>query len=266
MKATTSVISTTETLFGGLLAVALIFFIARRLALSTYWSGILGAVLPFLAYLAFSSGQWPGIDVLAIHLVVFTATAAMLGIFSSLRQSKSRMHWAPKLIIAFFILLVLINAALLSIATHGLPDSVSAWLLPQQGGQKLHTGFSGVVPHDRNKLYEAYQQRNEAQKELGWQIAAHGFDSLQAGRSMDIGVSVSDAEGRPLLAQRVTLEFWRLANRKDDIAMQLRPAAVAGEYRSGVTLPAPGRWIAVLRIERDAAVHETRHSLQVAAP
>ena len=127
-------ISTTETLFGGLLAVALIFFIARRLALSTYWSGILGAVLTFLAYLAYSAGQWPGIDVLAIHLVVFTATAAMLGIFSSLRQAKSKMHWAPKLIIAFFMLLVLINAALLSIATHGLPDSLSAWLVAQPGG------------------------------------------------------------------------------------------------------------------------------------
>lgn len=259
-------ISTTETLFGGLLAVALIFFIGRRLALSHYWSGILGAVLPFLAYLAYSAGQWPGVDVLAIHLVVFTATAAMLGIFSSLRQAKSKMHWAPKLIIGFFMLLVLINAALLSIATHGLPDSLTAWLLPQPGGQKLHTGFAGVVPHDRNKLYEAYQQRNEAQKALGWQIAAHGFDRLQAGRGTDVGVSVRDAAGRPLAAERVTLELWRLANRKDDIALQLQPATAAGEYRAGITLPAPGRWIALLRIERDTAVHETRYSLQVATP
>jgi nitrogen fixation protein FixH len=260
------VISTTETLFGGLLAVALIFFIARRLALSTYWSGILGAVLTFLAYLAYSAGQWPGIDVLAIHLVVFTATAAMLGIFSSLRQAKSKMHWAPKLIIAFFMLLVLINAALLSIATHGLPDNLSAWLLPQKNGQKLHTGFSGAVPHDRNKLYEAYQQRNEAQKALGWQVAAHGLDSLQAGRDMDIGVSLRDAAGRPLAAQRVTLDLWRLANRKDDIALPLQPATAAGEYAADITLPAAGRWIALLRIERDADVHETRYSLQVAAP
>ena len=33
-----------------------------------------------------------------------------------------------------------------------------------------------------------------------------------------------------------------------------------------ITLPAPGRWIALLRIERDTAVHETRYSLQVATP
>ncbi len=257
--------TTTETLFGGLLAVALLFFLARRLGLSHYWSGVLGGALPFLAYLAYSAGAWPGVDVLAIHLVVFTATAAMLAVFSGRRQAKARMHWAPRLILGFFALLVLINAALLSIATHGLPDVLAAWLLPQHGARKLHTGFSGVVPHDRNKLYEEHQQRIEAQRELGWQITAHGLDSLQAGRGASVGVGVRDAQGRPLAAERVTLELWRLANRKDDIALHMQPA-LAGEYRTDVRLPAPGRWIAVLRITQGAAVHETRHSLQVDAP
>lgn len=252
----------TETLFGGLLAVALIFFIARVLSLPVFWSGILSAALPFVAYLAYSAGAWPGGDVLAIHLVVFTATAAVLGIFNNLRQAKSKMHWAPKLIIGFFILLVIINALLMSIATHGLPDSVAAWLFPSSSGGKVHTGFPGVVPHDRNKLYESHQQRMEAQRELGWQIELRGLDQLQADNHASLVASLQDAQGRPLAAEQVTLEFWRVANRRDDIALALQPSA-AGEYRVQIALPAPGRWVAVLSVAAGGNIHQTQYPLQI---
>lgn len=255
--------SMTETLFGGLLAVALIFLMARSLRLPNFWSGILAAALPFVAYLVYSAGAWPGGDVLAIHLVVFTATAAMLVIFNNMRQAKSRMHWAPKLIIGFFVLLVVINAALMSIATHGLPDSVAAWVLPPSDGRKVHTGFSGVVPHDRNKLYEEHQQRVEAQRELGWQIELQGLEQLQATRSATVIASLRNAQGQPLAAQQVALEFWRLANRKDDIVLQLVPSA-AGEYRTEIALPASGRWIAVLNVNAGGNIHQTQYPLQVA--
>ena len=253
----------TETLFGGLLSVVLIFFAARALSLSSYWSAILGAALPFLGYLAYSAGKWPSGDVLAIHLVVYTATAAVLAIFNNLRQAKSRMHWAPKLIIAFFVLLALINAVLISIATHGLPDSVAAWMLPETGGSKLHTGFSGVVPHDRNKLYEEHQQRVEAQRELGWQVELSGLDRLQAGHSAPLKATLRDAQGRPLIAQYVTLELWRLANRKDDFALTLEPAA-SGEYAASIQLPASGRWIAVLGVTAADSTYQTQYPLEVA--
>lgn len=253
----------TETLFGGLLAVVLIFFAARALSLSSYWSAILGAALPFLGYLGMSAGNWPSGDVLAIHLVVYTATAAVLAIFNNLRQAKSRMHWAPKLIIAFFVLLALINAVLISIATHGLPDSVAAWLLPDADGRKLHTGFAGVVPHDRNKLYEEHQRRVEAQRELGWQIELSGLDRLQAGRSAPLKASLRDAQGRPLAAEHVTLELWRLANRKDDFALLLESSA-NGEYAASLVLPAAGRWIAVLGVTAAGSTHQTQYPLEVA--
>lgn len=255
----------TETLFGGLIAVVLMFMIGRRIGLSSYWSGILGGVVPFLAYLALSMDQWPGADVLAIHLVLFMVTAALLGVFSNMQKNRVKMHWAPKLIIGFFVLLALINAALLSIATHGLPEGIARWILPNHGPQRVHTGFSGAIPHDRNKLYEAHQLRMETQKNLGWQVNVAGLEQLQAGVAAQIGVTVLDAQQRPLAADRVRIEFWRVANRKDDIVLELTPGA-AGEYQTAVTLPAIGRWIAVLNIGRESDLHQTQFPLQVDAP
>lgn len=254
----------TETLFGGLLLVALIFFAGRRLGLSTYWSGILGGALPFLAYLGYSGGERQGGDVLAIHLVVFMATAGVLAVFSSIRQKQEKMHWAPKAIIAFFVLLVIFNAVLLSIATHGLPDGIAGWFLPNRDKQTVHTAFPGIVPHDRNKLYEMHQQRVAEQRDLGWQVEVHGLDRLKSGTASALKLTVRDAHGQPLVADRATLGFWRMANSQDDRKLELIPGA-AGEYRAEIMLPDPGRWIAEIRIERGRDSYQTQRPLLVGA-
>src|SRR5665647_3839129 len=117
--------SMTETLFGGLLLAVALFLGSRRLVLSNFWAGILSGALPFIAYLAYSARQWPGGDVLTIHFVVYLATAGVLMSFGGIQRKKQKMHWAPRLIIAFFVGLVIFNAALLSISMHGLPDSLA---------------------------------------------------------------------------------------------------------------------------------------------
>lgn len=253
----------TESLFGGLLAVVLIYFAGRRFGLSTYWSGMLGGGLPFLVYLGLMADGWPGGDVLAIHLVVFMATAAVLAVFDHARQKKEKMHWAPKLIIGFFVLLALINAALLSIATHGLPDIVTQRMLPHQGdGTRVHTVFPGVVPHDRNKMYTPHQARIEAQRRLGWQVEALGLDQLRSGQPASVGLRISDAQGRPVAVDRVLLGFWRLANSKDDMLLPLASVA-PGEYRGEVTLHHAGRWLVEIGIARGEDLYQTQRSLQV---
>lgn len=255
----------TETLFGGLLAVALLFFINRRFGLSNYWSVILAGGLPFLAYLGYSARETPAGDVLAIHLVVFMATAAVLGVFSSIRKKKEKMHWAPKLIIAFFVLLVIFNAVLLSIATHGLPDVLASWLLPNQDRQSVHTGFPGVIPHDRNKLYEEHQQRVQEQRNLGWKIEVQGLDQLVSDAPTNIKLILHDAQDQPVAADRVTLGFWRMANSKDDRQIVLQPAN-AGEYQADIVLPDAGRWIVEIHIERGKDTFHTKRSLLVNEP
>ena len=136
--------SFTETLFGGLMAVVALYFLARRAGLSNYWSAMLSGVLPFLAYLGLCLTQGYEADVLAIHLVVFMATAAVLGVFSSTRKLGVKMHWGPKLILGFFVVLILLMAIFLTVSLHGLPGWVAKLIMPDSGHHQIHTEFSGV--------------------------------------------------------------------------------------------------------------------------
>ncbi len=239
----------TETLFGGLIAVVALFFVARRLGLSYYWSSILAGALPFLGYLGFAMQQGFGGDVLAIHFVVFMATAAVLGVFGNMQRKKEPMHWAPKLIIAFFVLLTLLMAGFLSIATNGLPDSIARLMLPNAGNQRTHTVFPGAVPHDRNQLYEPHLQRLEQQRNLGWSINAQGLDGIGENKPAAISISVKDKQGLPVEHAKVTLDLWRMANSKDDLKLELAERA-PGEYAAQISLADAGNWIAEIYIER----------------
>ncbi len=136
--------SFTETLFGGLLAVIVLYFVARRCGLSNYWSALLSGALPFLAYLGFCLTHGYEADVLAIHLVIFMATAGVLGVFSSTRKLGVKLHWAPKIILAFFVVLIFLMALFLTISLHGLPSWVSKLIMPDSGHHEIHTEFSGV--------------------------------------------------------------------------------------------------------------------------
>ena len=142
--------SFTETLFGGLLSVVALYFLARRSGLSNYWSSVLSGSIPFLTYLGFSLSREVQGDVLAIHLVVFMATAAVLGVFANMQLAGKKMHWGPKLVIGFFVVLVGLMAIFLSISLHGLPVWVSEMIMPDTNHHKIHTEFSGVFQNSHS--------------------------------------------------------------------------------------------------------------------
>lgn len=255
-------ISMTETLFGGLLLAALLFFASRRLGLSNFWAGILSGALPFLAYLAYSSQHWVGGDALAIHFAIYLANAGLLMVFGGMQQKKQKMHWVPRLIIGFFVCLVILNAALLSIASRGLPDALTGLFLPNPSQQTVHTAFPGLIPHDRNKLYEPHLQRVEQQRNLGWQVSITGLDQLHSDKPQSISVTVLDSKGQPIQAAEVTLGLWRMADSRDDRKLALKEAD-PGIYRAEITLPDAGRWLSELYIERGQDQYLKQQSLFV---
>ncbi len=243
-------VSMTETLFGGLILAVVLFFVSRRFGLSNFWAGILSALAPFLMYLAYSSQHWAGGDVLAIHFAVYIANAGVLAVFGSLQQKKHSLHWAPRLIIAFFIFLVILNAVLLSIASRGLPGSITSFILPNPDKQKVHTAFPGTVPHDKNKSYQAHLARIEQQRELGWQATLQGVENLQSGQSAVISLLLQDKQGLPVQAAEVKLGLWRVANSRDDQSLKLSETE-PGLYQAELTLPDAGKWLAEIIIEQD---------------
>lgn len=255
--------SFTETLFGGLIAVVALFFFARRLGLSYYWSSILAGALPFLGYLGFALHEGAAGDVLTMHLVVFMATAAVLGVFGNMQRKKEPMHWAPKLLIAFFVLLTVLMAGFLSIATNGLPDSVAKLILPNAGTQRTHTVFPGAVPHDRNQLYEPHLQRLEQQRNLGWSIAIQGMEGIRENKPAIVVINVKDKQGKPVEQAKVTLDLWRMANSKDDRKLELAEQ-FPGAYAAQISLGDAGNWIAEIYIERGQDSYLQQQPLTVA--
>lgn len=241
----------TETLFGGMLAAALLFFTSRRLGLSSFWASLLSGALPFALYLIYSIQHPVGGDVLAIHFVVYLATAGLLMVFGSLQKNRQKLHWAPRLIIGFFVALVLLQGLLLSISIRGLPDSIAGIFLPNPNHIKMHTAFPGLIPHDLNKLYEPHLQQLEQQRNLGWQINLDGLQDLREQNAGKVTVTVLDKQHQPLQAAQVTLGMWRMANSHDDHKLSLQETR-PGVYQSEIVLQDAGRWIAELHIERGA--------------
>lgn len=238
----------TETLFGGVLLAALLFFTSRRLGLSAFWASILSGVLPFTLYLAYTKQHAVGGDVLTIHFAVYLATAGMLMVFGGMQKKRQKLHWAPRLIIGFFVALVVLQALLLSISIRGLPDSIAGIFLPNPNHIKMHTTFPGLIPHDLNKLYEPHLQQMEQQRNLGWQINLDGLKDLHEQKASKLTVTVLDKQQRPLEAAQVSLGMWRMADSRDDHKLALQEIK-PGVYQSEVLLQDAGRWIAELHIE-----------------
>ncbi len=254
MQFSLPVISMTETLFGGLLLAAALFFISRRLGLSNFWAGILSGALPFLAYLVYCSQHWPGGDVLTIHFVVYLATAGSLIVFGGMQRKQQKLHWAPRLIIGFFIGLIILNAALLSISMNGLPDRLTSLLLPNPdpgstAPPRVHTGFPGLIPHDQNKLYEPHLQRIEQQRQLAWSIEVAGLDTLHSDRPQQVTIILRDKAQQPLRAEVVSIGMWRMANSRDDRKFVFKETQ-PGVFQADITVPDEGRWLSELYIQQ----------------
>ena len=257
--------TTMTTLFGGLLAVLALYTIGglfRRVP--PMLRAVLAAVIPLMVYLGLIVGRWPGLDVVAMHISVFFATALVLFAMTQFRRRGSeRMHWVPKLLIAFFIGLAFLNAALLQIATKGLPEPIARWWLGSHGGA-VYSGFSGVVPHGENAAKAVSSELSEAHRELqlGWQVDVSGLESL--GKANQIQVRIKDRSGLPVERVDAEVRLLRPGVTEPTLILPLN-AAEAGVYTGVLTLPATGRWLVEMRLMQDGKLHY--HSIQeLAAP
>jgi hypothetical protein len=123
--------NTMTSLAGGLAAVLALYAAGGTIrSLPPILRALLAGLLPLLGYFVLILGRWPGLGVGAMHISVFLATGLGLYAVSQFRRrSPGRMHWAPKLLVAFFLGLVVVNGSLLYIATKGLPEPIGRWWL-----------------------------------------------------------------------------------------------------------------------------------------
>lgn len=254
----------------GLVLQLLVFFVLwRGVHMVAKGAALLVGLLALALYVPYAIIVWPGADVLALHVAVFSVTAYALGLITGYREAHADaggFHWAPTLIIAFFVVLILFNSVLVVVATRGLPEPLARVFLPDSSERTVSSAFPGVVANDYQKkeaLYNAYLEQVRAQQARGWKVRKGWVGEAHAGKPALFQVAVTDREGAAVQGAKVRGSFLRASDTRLD--QQLALAEVnPGVYQGAITLPAHGTWELLLEIRRGDDLHQVRASTSVA--
>lgn len=247
---------------------ALFLILTRGLRLAAKPAALVVALAAVASYMPYALLRWPGGDVLAMHIAVYLVTAYALGLIMGHRETHQGggFHWAPGLIVAFFVVLVLFNAVLVVLATRGLPDSVAHWLLPAPAAQRgLSSAFPGVVENDFQKkeaLYNSYLEQVAAQQARGWQVQKGWLGPHRAGQPSQFQLRVQDRAGQPVTGAEIVGGFLRPSDTRLDQWVKLDEVE-PGLYRVELVLPVPGAWDVSLEIRQGEALHVLRARTQI---
>lgn len=250
----------------GVLAELLLFVLLQRLLrLDGKAAATAVALLAMLAYVPWAILAWPGADVFAIHLAIYLTVAYALGMVGG--RVGRRWHWAPALIVAFFVVVVATNVVFLGVAEQGITGLFARLLPAPRSGEVADSRFPGTVSHDfqeKEALYNAYLRQVERQRARGWQVRKGWSARPVAGQPATFVVAVSDRAGDPVAGAAVAGRFLRTSNSRDDFAFEMREIR-PGEYRATLEMPLQGIWQLVLQIRRGEELHEIRADTSVAA-
>ena len=237
-------------IFGGMLLTVIVFGVVRAFKLSNYWASVIAAALPSFAYMGYSVANWPGLDVLTMHVVAYPTVALLLFQIGGAKDAPyEKVHWAPKLMIGFFVIITIILGGFVYIAGKGVSPSVAQWLLPNIEGKVVHTGFAGVVPHgdEASKSISHHRNMDSKLEKLGWKVQVTGLDQLRPGILRNVRVLVTNELGHSVPAVRVSLGLVR-PGQAEQSRFQL-PVVNDGSYSTEIQLPASGEWLATLTLE-----------------
>lgn len=254
----------------GLAVQLLVFFVLwRGLRMAAKAAALIVGLLALALYVPYAIIVWPGADVLALHIAVFLVTAYALGLIAGYREAQAGaggFHWAPTLIIAFFVVLILFNAVLVVVATRGLPEPLARALLPATSERVISSAFPGVVSNDfqqKEALYNAYLEQVRAQHERGWVVRKGWIGEAHARAPAKFQVSVNERNGAAVQGAEVHSRFLRAADTRLDQSLTLSEVA-PGVYQGEITLPVHGAWELMLEIRRGDDRHQVRATTAVA--
>lgn len=259
------------TLISGIVTIIAVFWLLHRFTrlngkAVAMWVAfmIIGIVIPY------SIMFWPGADVFAIHLAVYLMTAYILGIIASQTENHADRgwHWGPFTIAGFFLIVITVDSVFITLATKGM-DSGLPWTIlpkPEKGGV-VSSQFPGTVSHDyyqKGEQYNAYREQVEKQQALGWTLNKGWIGQPVINKPTMFKIRIQDRNARPVTGAKVIANFLRPSDSKIDHKIILNET-VPGDYQNEISLPLPGNWDVIVKIEQAENRYELRASTSVNA-
>jgi len=261
------------TLLGGTLFIAVMFLVVHRFSrFSGQATAVLMALLVIIIYVPYSIIFWSGGDVFAIHIAIYLVSVYVLGIMSSQWDKRGEgetrgFHWAPTLIVLFFVVVVSVDSVLVMLAQQGVNSDVAKWLLPKpSSAQRVTSYFPGTVNYDfhqRSAEYNALLHRIENQQRRNWNIKKGWLNEPQVNKSAIFRLELRDAQGEMIRDATIEGKFMRPGNTKMDQSFNMQQVE-PGVYQVALVLPQPGNWSLLMMIHKGDILHELMARTQVA--
>lgn len=250
-------------IFGGMALTAALYVGARLARLSNFWAAVSAAGVPTVAYLAYAFSHPVGLDVITLHVITYPTVAFLFAVLNGPKvQRHQTMHWAPKLLIAFFLIMLCVMAGFVYIAGQGLPPALARWLLPDVGTKTIHTGFAGVVEHHQEAAKGVGHRLRMEDKlaKLGWQVVVEGLQEVKADAPIDVQVAITDSAQQPVKGVNVTLALSRPGQGLEE---RIPLTETTDAYTGKLSGKPNGTWVATLAMNRGGQSIELEHTLEI---
>lgn len=244
----------------GILSIIVLFFLLKwRWKQAGRPIAMILGILSIAAYAPYAITHWPGADVVTMIIVLYVATAFILGFIFPPRKDKDgkmAFHWGPTYVIIFLSVVVLLDSIFVTLASSGLSEHAAKELLPKPDeGTQVTSFFPGTVSRDYQKNLEQFNKYDAAldqQIQRGWKVHKGWVDSPIAHKPALFRISVSDKQGNPISGATVQVHFMRPADKRKDFLTDL-PESKPGVYQEALTMSNPGLWEVVIRIKKGEA-------------
>ena len=252
-------------LFGGMILTALLYGIGRVFKLSNFWAAILACAIPLALYVLYAAMHAPGLDVITIHLVAYPTVAVLFfQLYHAKADHAKTLHWAPKLMIGFFLSLSLLFGTLIYVSSQGLPIGVAQLFLPNAQGKAVHTGFAGVVAHNQEDAAKSVGQHLSNMhklNQLGWSVEIDGLNRLVPGKTGLVTVRLLKPDGQGVEGVNVNMALARPgAAPKGEVSFA---RSSSGTYQGILPLDQPGIWVAYTTLSGHGESVHLEHNFEI---
>lgn len=250
------------------IAIILLLFtsLVRVVKLEIYVAAGSLALVTIFVYGILAILFWPGADVFAIHIALYLMTIYAMSIISRSLTGKTKWHWAPMLIVGFFLVVVTVDTVLIVLAQSGLSPQWAGRLLPKPVTEHdVQSRFPGTVSHDfreKESQFNEYREQRQLQTQRGWSVRVGWQDTSVSARDNTLILEVKDKAGHDISDADVSGKMLFAGNMQLDQTFSMSYQG-DGRYTTSLNMPHPGHWDFIIQIQRGQAQHELRVSTMV---